>query len=76
VPGIVAQFLGGVFVQDAIQELAGHKDLTTTQRYMHLSPAAIDGAIRLLEQSPQPAKTARGFGDILETTLPEVIKNE
>ena len=33
----------------AIQELAGHQDLSTTQRYMHLSPAAIDGAIRLLE---------------------------
>ena len=33
----------------AIQELAGHMDLATTQRYMHLSPAAIDGAIRLLE---------------------------
>jgi site-specific recombinase XerD len=33
----------------AIQELAGHEDLTTTQRYMHLSPAAIEGAIRLLD---------------------------
>ena len=33
----------------AIQELAGHQDLGTTQRYMHLSPAALDGAIRLLE---------------------------
>ena len=31
----------------AIQELAGHEDLATTQRYMHLSPAAIEGAIRL-----------------------------
>ncbi len=33
----------------AIQELAGHADLATTRRYMHLSPAALDAAIRLLE---------------------------
>ncbi len=37
----------------AIQELAGHRDLSTTQRYMHLSPAAIEAAIRLLDQ-PKP----------------------
>ena len=34
----------------AIQELAGHADLTMTQRYMHLSPAALDAAIRLLDE--------------------------
>jgi integrase len=39
----------------AIQELAGHQDLTTTQRYMHLSPAAIEGAIRLLDVPGIPA---------------------
>jgi site-specific recombinase XerD len=33
----------------AIQELAGHQDLATTRRYMHLSPAALDAAIRLLD---------------------------
>lgn len=35
----------------AIQELAGHADLTMTQRYMHLSPAALDAAIRLLDDT-------------------------
>jgi integrase len=36
----------------AIQELAGHVHLTTTQRYMHLTPAALESAIRMLEQPP------------------------
>ena len=37
----------------AIQELAGHADLTMTQRYMHLSPAALDAAIKLLDEPPR-----------------------
>jgi hypothetical protein len=47
----------------AIQELAGHADLTMTQRYMHLSPAALDAAIRLLDRP----SGGQSFGDILET---------
>ena len=47
----------------AIQALAGHADLATTQRYMHLSPAAIEGAIRLLDQ---PSPDLRR-GDMVET---------
>lgn len=34
---------------NSIRELAGHSELSVTQRYMHLSPSALDGAIRLLE---------------------------
>lgn len=42
----------------AIQELAGHQDLGTTQRYMHLSPAALDAAIRLLETGTDTSRAA------------------
>src|SRR5262249_16295735 len=44
----------------AIQELAGHQDLGTTQRYMHLSPAAIEAAIRLLETTSIDRPQASG----------------
>jgi integrase len=36
----------------AIQRLAGHQDLKTTMRYMHLSPGSLEAAIALLEQDP------------------------
>lgn len=47
----------------AIQELAGHKDLITTQRYMHLSPAAVEDAIRVLDTR----RRGTPRGDMLET---------
>jgi site-specific recombinase XerD len=47
----------------AIQELAGHTDLTTTQRYMHLSPAALDSAIRLLD-SPVRGEILEAAGNL------------
>jgi integrase len=50
----------------AIQELAGHADLTMTQRYMHLSPAALDAAISLLERP----SGEQSCGDILATGSP------
>jgi integrase len=34
----------------AIQELAGHEHLSTTQKYMHLSPATLDASIDLLNR--------------------------
>ncbi len=41
----------------AAQELEGHQDLTMTQRYGHLSPAALIDTVRLLE--PQVAGSGR-----------------
>ncbi len=42
-----------------IQELAGHKDLTTTLNYMHLSPGEKHRAIELLNDSSGPIAAHR-----------------
>jgi site-specific recombinase XerC len=47
----------------AIQELAGHQELSVTRGYMHLSPDMLGSSIRLLESRPKP----QARGDILET---------
>ena len=62
----------------------GHHDLITTQRYMHLNPAAIESAIRLLDrQGPaghyvrsETGRAESGRGEILETAdLESTISN-
>jgi len=42
-------------------------DLSTTQRYMHLSPAATEDAIRLLDGRQSGVELAEKSGDILDT---------
>jgi integrase len=51
----------------AIQELAGHENLMTTLRYMHLSPAARRSAIALLNERVEEADSRADFGAMLET---------
>jgi hypothetical protein len=42
-----------------VAQLAGHQDLTTTQRYMRLSPAALDAAIRAIRLLETGTDTSR-----------------
>ncbi len=45
---------------NSIRELAGHGELSVTQRYMHLSPSALDDAIRLFENRGEIGETTTG----------------
>ena len=47
----------------AIQELAGHQEMSVTQGYMHLSPDALGSSIQLLDRRPRLVER----GDIVET---------
>ena len=50
----------------AIKELAGHRQLSTTMRYMHLSPAARESAIALLNVGGLlEAKAASAKSDVV-----------
>jgi hypothetical protein len=46
----------------AIQKVAGHQHLVTTERYMHLAPGAMQSAIGLLDH-----RHAEIRGDMVET---------
>ena len=48
----------------AVKELAGHRDISTTMRYVHLAPSVLTDAIGLLEGRG----ASRPRGDIVETT--------
>jgi integrase len=53
-----------------ILELAGHKDLSTTMRYMHLSPLSRRQAIQLLD-APVPGKhTGNGLEKVGNLPIP------
>lgn len=61
----------------AIQELAGHQHITTTMKYMHLSPSNRENAIRLLDAARQEPRADGNFGDILETGRgPSPVSND
>lgn len=52
-----------------LQALAAHKHLATTLRYLHLSPGATEGAIRLLDRAKVASR-----GDTVETEDPAIGK--
>ena len=53
----------------AIQELAGHSHISTTMKYMHLSPTTRGAAIALLDRAWDAAPEGARRGDIVETKV-------
>ncbi len=58
----------------AIQELAGHSHITTTMKYMHLSPTTRGAAIALLDRAWDEAAQGGHRRDIVETDVPSEAK--
>jgi len=51
----------------AIQDLAGHQSIAVTNRYMHLAPGALRGAIDLLEPAAVASRLQGGSKTSLST---------
>jgi site-specific recombinase XerD len=51
-----------------VQQLAGHQDLKTLERYVHLAPGALHAAIERLDRERQGKR-----GDMWETPLPTAV---
>ena len=58
----------------AIQELAGHSHITTTMKYMHLSPTTRGAAIALLDRARMRRPKGGRRGDIVEMEVPSEAK--
>ena len=58
----------------AIQELAGHSHISTTMKYMHLSPTTRGAAIALLDRAWDKAAEGGRRGDIVETDVASEAK--
>jgi integrase len=48
-----------------VKELLGHKDLTMTQRYAHLAPDTLRGAVNVLEEALKP-KEQKGKTEVVQ----------
>jgi len=59
----------------AIQEVARHADVSTTERYMHLGPAATEDAIRLLDRLAKQPSSAQNLGNMVTTFRAESVSD-
>jgi integrase len=57
-----SQIMRGALVT-AVKELAGHRDISTTMRYIHLAPSVLTDAIALLDRRDLSLPRGRQWGD-------------
>ena len=46
-----------------VQKLMRHTTITMTERYAHLAPDTLQGAVNVIDQRPEPAETAKAEGE-------------